>query len=73
MEITQSKLFFRPSEKGHTLKGKNLLPGSKFFLFIVCPFPVTADVKKVEQEVIKVVSFAKHGGKSTSEVHQIPL
>ena len=38
-EITLSILFFRPSEKRSTLKGKNLLPGgSKFFPFRVDPF-----------------------------------
>ena len=38
-ETTLSKLFCLPSEKGSTLKGKNLLPiGSKFFPFRVDPF-----------------------------------
>ena len=37
--VTLSDLFCPPSEKGSTLKGKNLLPkGSKFFPFRVDPF-----------------------------------
>ena len=36
-EVTAVKVALRPSEKGSTQKGKNLL-GSKFFLFRVDPF-----------------------------------
>ena len=64
-EITLSELFCLSSEKGSTLKGKNLLPGSKLFPFRVEPFLQGIGVQESKQTLTKVVSLVKNGGKST--------
>ena len=60
-ELILSKRFVR-SEKGATLKEKNLLPlGANSFLLEQTPFQKELDVPELKQEVTKVVSLLKHG------------
>ena len=66
-EKTLSKQFYLPSEKGSTLKGKNLLPlGANSFLLEQTPFQKGYGKQESKLEVIKVVSLVKNGRKSTS-------
>ena len=56
-EITLSKLFWLLSEKGFTLKGKNLLPlGANSFLLKYTPFQKGLGAQESNQGVRKVVS-----------------
>ena len=48
-----------PSEKGGTLKGKNLLQGSKFFPFRVDPLRKRISSQETKQEVTKNVFLEK--------------
>ena len=65
-EVTLVKLFCAPSEKRSTLKGKNLLPrGANSFLLGYAPFQKGVGVPERKQEITKVVSLLKNGGKST--------
>ena len=60
-----SNLFYFPSEKGSSLKGKNLLPlGANSFLLEQIPFE--KGVQERKQEVTKTLSLVKKkGGNST--------
>ena len=52
--------FCLPSEKGSTLKEKNLIPqAANSFLLVHTHFSKRLGVRKVKQEVKKVVSLAK--------------
>ena len=57
-EVTLSKVFCLPSEKGSTLKGKNLLPvGANSFLLELIPFQKGFNLLEHKEEVTKVVSL----------------
>ena len=55
------KMVLPPTWKGSTLKGKNLLQGSKFFPFRVDPFSEGLG----KQVGTKIVSLLRNGGKPT--------
>ena len=55
------KIVLPPSEKGSTLKGKNLLPqGNKFFPFRVDPFSEEHLCTRKQMEVTKVISLVNN-------------
>ena len=63
-EVTLSKLYLHPSEKGPTLKGKKmLLLGANPFLLEQAPFHMGFDVQKGKQEDTRVVSLGRNGRK----------
>ena len=64
-EATLSDLFCLPFEKGSTLKGNNLLPGSKFFPLSEDSFSEGNLCRKDKQEVTQVISLVNNGRKST--------
>ena len=58
--------FWQASEEGSTLKGKSLLPlGANSFLLEKIQFQKGLCVQESKQEITKVVSLLKYGGKST--------
>ena len=58
--------FLPPSEKGSTLKGKNLLPlEANSLLFEKTPFQKGTGAMETKQEVTTVVSLVNCGGEST--------
>ena len=58
-----SNWFCLPSEKGSTRKGKNLFPLFPFIIDLFLEALKGFGVQRFKQEVAKVVSLAKHGGK----------
>ena len=56
-EATLSNYFYRPSEKGSTVKRKEF--GSKFFPFRIDPFQKRISLQETKQKVIKVASLVK--------------
>ena len=66
-EATLSTLILALSEKGSTLKEKNLLPrGTNSFFLELIPFQKGLDVQESKQEVKQVISFVKNGRESPS-------
>ena len=58
-----------PSEKGHTLKEKNLLPtGEKSFLLEYSPFQKGLGMQGSKKEVTKIVFLGRNSGKSTESI-----
>ena len=66
-ETTLSILFLLTSEKGSTLKGKNLLPamGANSFLLEQTTYQKANSIQESKQDLTKVVSLVKIGRKST--------
>ena len=74
MEATMWKLFCVPSEKGSILIEKNLLRmGANSFLLEKTPFQKRIGVQESKQEVTKVVSLVRNGGKVYSVGIPVPL
>ena len=79
------KNVFVPSEKGSTLKGKNLLPKSRFLFeisstpkvansfFRADPFQKGFDMQESKQEIKKIVPLVKNGSKCTMYIPWSPL
>ena len=61
-EAYRLKLFLFPYKKGCTPKGHNLL---SYFLLKQTPFQKGLGVQECKQDVSKVISLVKNGGKST--------
>ena len=54
------KIVLAPSEKGSTLKGKNLLPkGASSVLIDLIPFENAHEMQESKQEVTKIISLEK--------------
>ena len=69
-KLTLAILFLLLSEKGSTLKGKNLLPlGANSFLLEQTLFQKGTGVPESKQEVTKVVFLVKNSRKSVECIH----
>ena len=68
---TLPQYFWSSSQKGSTLKGKNLLQMGAYFLFRVSIFQRGLDVQESNEEVTKVASPQKNGGKSSKFIESL--